>query len=128
VVRDVAALAGGGEPGIFLWTPPTACCTAAATLFAGPVWLVQGQDSALFPRQPQRVAGYVGAYLATFPDRPLFLVYEGSGAPPPLPGLTTTVARRFAGSMPHWVESSISRPAGAERVGYDFTVYRVTRS
>jgi hypothetical protein len=27
--------------------------------------------------------------------------------------------------MPHWDESSISRPAGSSQVGYDFTAYRV---
>jgi len=27
--------------------------------------------------------------------------------------------------MPHWVESSISRPAAAQQIPYDFTVYRV---
>ena len=61
----------------------------------------------------------------TFPDRPVFLVYEAGEVPPPLPGLTTTVAGRFAGTMPHWVESSISRPASAQQIPYDFTVYRV---
>ena len=55
----------------------------------------------------------------------MFLVYRAGTAPPALPGLTTTVAGRFAGTMPHWVESSISRPASAQQIPYDFIVYRV---
>jgi hypothetical protein len=58
----------------------------------------------------------------------VFLVYEGSAGPPALPGLAASPAGHFAGDLPHWVESTVSRPVGAERVPYDFTVYRVTRS
>jgi len=45
---------------------------------------------------------------------------------PQLLGLKRTPVARFAGTMPHWVESSTSRPDKAVQVPYDFTVYRVT--
>jgi len=124
VNRAVAALSGD-QRGIYLWAPAKACCVAPQLLFAPTVWLVSDQDSALLPRATPRVAPYVRRYLQTFPDRPVFLVYEAGTAPPPLPGMTTTVSGRFAGTMPHWVESSISRPASARQIPYDFTVYRV---
>lgn len=126
VNRSVAALAGD-RPGIYLWAPAAACCRAAPTLFAPTVWLVEGQDSALIPRRPDRVGAYVRAYVDAFPDRPVFLVYEGSAGPPALPGLAASPAGHFTGNLPHWVENTVSRPVGAERVPYDFTVYRVTR-
>ena len=74
---------------------------------------------------PAQVGPYVRAYVRRFPDRPLFLVYETAARPPVLPGLTATPAGRFTGSMAHWDESSITRPAGSSQVGYDLTAYRV---
>jgi hypothetical protein len=71
------------------------------------------------------VASYVQAYARTFPDRPLFVVYPTNAVVPQYPGLNRTPAGRFAGTMPHWVESSISRPDRAKQIPYDFTVYRV---
>ncbi len=127
ISQAVSALSGD-QRGVYLWAPAKACCVAPQALFAPTVWLVEDEDSTLLPRAADKVPAYVQRYADTFPDRPVFLVYEAGQLPPALPGgLTTTVAGRFAGTMPHWVESSISRPASAQQVAYDFTVYRVTR-
>jgi hypothetical protein len=88
--------------------------------------LMEDQDSALLPAAPAAVGPYVTRYAQTFPDRPLFLVYESRAVVPQLPGLKRAPVARFAGTMPHWVESSTSRPDKAVQVPYDFTVYRVT--
>jgi hypothetical protein len=124
VNQSLAALSGDRR-GIYLWAPAAACCTAAVTLFGPTIWLLEDEDSALLPRPPAQVGGYVRAYVATFPDRPVFVVYETRDRPAALPGLTSTVAGRFSGSMPHWDESSITRPAGKSLVPYDFTAYQV---
>ena len=124
IVRSVAALSGA-EKGIYLWAPVTDCCAHPSMMFGSPVWLIGDEDSALLPSGP-RVVPYVQQYARTFPDRPLFLVYPAGTALPRLPGLVTTSVRRFAGTLPHWEQSSNHRPDRAEVVPYDFTVYRVT--
>ena len=96
------------------------------TLFGPTLWLLEDEDSALLPRPPAQVGAYVRAYAQRFPDRPLFLVYETGARLPALPGLTATAAGRFDGAMPHWDESSITRPAGKSLVPYDFTAYQVS--
>jgi hypothetical protein len=125
-VNQALAALSGDQRGVYLWQPAAHCCADPQTLFAPTVWLVEDEDSTLLPRAPARVGPYVRRYVAAFPDRPVFLVYRAGSVPPVLPGLTTTVAGRFAGTMPHWEESSISRPASARQIAYDFMVYRVT--
>ena len=127
VNRSLAALSGD-QRGVYLWAPAAACCTAPQTLFGPTVWLVEDEDSALLPRAADKIGPYLRRYVETFPDRPVFVVYEAGTEPPAMPGLTTTPAGRFAGTMPHWVESSVSRPDRAQQIPYDFTVYRVTPS
>jgi hypothetical protein len=124
IVRSVAALSGA-EKGVYLWAPMTNCCAHPSMMFGSPVWLIGDEDSALLPSGP-RVVPYVQQYARTFPDRPLFLVYPAGTALPRLPGLVTTPVRRFAGTLPHWEQSSNHRPDHAEVVPYDFTVHRVT--
>jgi hypothetical protein len=126
VNQSLAALSGD-QRGVYLWQPATACCAAPETLFAPTVWLIENEDSALLPTAAGKVPAYVRSYVDTFPDRPIFLVYPAGAVPPALPALTTTVAGRFAGTMPHWVESSVTRPSFAQQIPYDFTVYRVGR-
>jgi hypothetical protein len=125
-VNQSLAKLSGDQRGIYLWAPATNCCVQAATLFAPTVWLIENEDSALLPPSPAAVAPYVIQYAQAFPDRPLFLVYETRAVVPQLPGLKRTPVARFAGTMPHWQESSISRPDKAVQIPYDFTVYRVT--
>jgi hypothetical protein len=123
LTRSVAALAGD-QRGVFLWAPVTVCCSQPTTLLAAPVWLIGEQDSALLPSGP-RVVPYVQRYARQFAGRPLFVVYPAGTAVPRFPGLTTTPVARYAGSLPRWETSSVSRPSHADRVRYDFTVYRV---
>ncbi|HST67960.1 MAG TPA: hypothetical protein VLM05_22510 [Mycobacteriales bacterium] len=123
--RSLAALSGG-QDGVWLWQQPSACCAAPTQLFGAPIWLTEGQDSALLPRADKAIPGYVRQYAKVFADRPLFLVFETTAQVPLLPGLDRTVVARFAGTLPHWEESSTSRPDKALQVPYDFTVYRVT--
>lgn len=123
VAKDVAAL--GNNDGVFLWQRDQYCCAAPPTLFAGPLWLEQGQISVLFPSSDKILPGYVKAYVTHFPDKPVFLIYQ-KGEPPAMPGLTVTKVQEFAGTLPRWGESSITRPASAIQIPYNFTVYRVT--
>ena len=124
VNQSLAALSGD-QKGIYLWAPATACCAQSVQLFGPTIWLIEDEDSAPLPAGPA-VGPYVTRYAQTFPGRPLFLVYETRTVVPQLPGLKRTPVARFAGTMPHWVESSVSRPDKAVQVRYDFTVYRVT--
>jgi hypothetical protein len=124
IAQSVAALSGA-EKGIYLWAPVTNCCAQPSMMFGSPVWLIGGEDSAMLPSGP-RVGPYVQQYARTFPDRPLFVVYPAGTALPRLPGLATTPVRRFAGTLPHWEQSTNHRPDHAEQIPYDFTVYRVS--
>lgn len=126
VTKQVAALSGN-QQGVYLWQQPSYCCAAPETLFASPLWLVTDEQSMLLPVAPARVPAFVAAYARQFPDRPVFLVYDRASRPPALSGLVATPVARFTGSLSHWVESSISRPAAAQQIPYDFTVYRVGR-
>ncbi len=124
ITRSVAALSGD-ERGVYLWAPVTSCCSQPSMMFAAPVWLIGGQDSVLVP-SGARAGPYVRRYAQAFPDRPLFLVYPAGTALPRVPGLATTPVARYAGTLPHWEQSSDARPSHAEQLRYDFTVYRVT--
>jgi len=125
-INESVARLSGDQRGIYLWAPAKNCCVQAATLFAPTVWLVADEDSALLPQSAGAVGPYVNQYMSRFPDRPLFLVYETSAVVPALPGLKRTPVARYAGTMPHWEENSISRPDKSLQIPYDFTVYRVT--
>ena len=123
--RSLAALSGG-QDGVWLWQQPSACCAAPTTLFAAPIWLTEGQDSVLLPKAQTAIPAYVKSYATAFAGRPLFLVFETKAQVPVLPGMERTVVARFAGTLPHWEESSTTRPDKELQVPYDFTVYRVT--
>lgn len=124
VNRSLSALSGD-QRGVYLWAPADSCCGRAVTLFGPTIWLQQDEDSTMLPSAPNLVGPYVARYARTFPDRPVFLVYETRSVVPELPGLTRTPVGRFAGSLPRWEESSETRPVRAQQVPYDFTVYRV---
>jgi hypothetical protein len=124
ITRAVGDLSGN-QQGVYLWQPAAYCCAAPQTLFASPLWLVDDQESMLLPNSPAQVPAFVDAYLRHFPNQPVFLVYDRTAHPPALPGVLVTVAGRFAGTLPHWVENPISRPASSVNVPYDFTVFRV---
>jgi hypothetical protein len=124
VNQSLAALSGDKQ-GIYLWAPADSCCGQAVTLFGPTIWLQQDKQSALLPRPLAQLGPYVTQYARTFPDRPVFLVYETRSVVPELPGLTRTPVARFAGTLPRWEESFDTRPDSVLRVPYDFTVYRV---
>jgi hypothetical protein len=124
VVRAVAELSGN-QQGVYLWQRAAYCCAAPQLLFASPLWLVEDEQSMLLPGSEAAVPAFVQAYVRHFPDRPVFLVYDRAGRPPPLPGLAVTPVARFTGGLPHWLESSLTRPAVAQQIPYDFTVFRV---
>jgi hypothetical protein len=127
IVQAVAGLSGN-QQGVYLWQPASYCCAAPQTLFASPLWLVANEQSMLLPGAEARVPGFIQAYVRQFPDRPVFLVYDRTSRPPALPGLATTPVARFTGALPHWIESPISRPAYAQQIRFDFTVFRVSRT
>jgi hypothetical protein len=125
IVRLVAGLSGD-QQGVYLWQRAAYCCAAPQSLFASPVWLVANEQSMLLPGKESAVPAFVRAYVRQFAaDHPVFLVYDHAGRPPAMPGLTVTSVARFTGGLPHWVESSATRPAVAQQIPYDFTVFRV---
>jgi hypothetical protein len=124
LTRQLAGLSGG-QQGVYLWQRPGYCCAAPVSLFASPLWLVTDELSVLLPPGPAAVPGYVRSYLDHFPDRPVFLVYDHPARPPALPGLSVTPVARYHGGLAHWLESAASRPAVAQQIRYDFTVFRV---
>jgi hypothetical protein len=124
LTRQLAGLSGD-RPGVYLWQRPRYCCAAPVSLFASPLWLVTGEQSVLLPAEQATVPAYVRSYLDHFPDRPVFLVYDHGTAPPALPGLAVTPVARYDGGLAHWLESASTRPAVAQQIRYDFTVYRV---
>lgn len=124
-VNESLAALSGDQQGIYLWAPADSCCGQAVTLFGPTIWLQQDEESAMLPAKPNLLGPYVTRYATTFPDRPVFLVYETRSVVPELPGLTRVPVGRFAGSLPHWEESSETRPDTARQIPYDFTVYRV---
>jgi hypothetical protein len=52
-------------------------------------------------------------------------VYDHQGRPPALPGRSVTPVARYHGGLAHWLESVATRPAVAQQIPYDFTVFRV---
>lgn len=124
IARDLAALPGDGQQGVFLWEPAPYCCAASQSLLAGPLWLEHNQISVLLPRTPQAVPGYVANYVEHFSDRPVYVLSEKS-TPPELAGFRVTTVREYAGTFPRWEESSVKRPDRAIAIPYHFYVYQV---
>jgi hypothetical protein len=124
LTRQLAGLSGHRQ-GVYLWERPRYCCAAPASLFASPLWLVAGEQSVLLPSAETAVPAYVRSYVDHFPDRPIFLVYDHQGRPPAMAGLAVTPVARYGGGLAHWLESATTRPAAAQWIPYDFTVFRV---
>ena len=76
------ASAAGGRQGVFLWEQSSSLYDVAY-LFGGPVWLQQGQISALLPRRPD--SAYVQSFVRGFPGQPVLLVTKGQDAQKPTP-------------------------------------------
>ncbi len=124
ISKRIAAVAGD-QQGVFLWQRSPACCLYAQSLFAGALWLERDQISAMLPREPDRVAGYIKNVRTGFPGQPVFLVWH-SQAPPQLPGVRLEPVERVQTGLSYWEETFERRPTKATTVPVDFVVYRVT--
>jgi hypothetical protein len=128
IEMQVAALAGS-QKGVFVWERTTYCCNSPYQLFGGPLFTIAGQSSALLPTRPGPAAvltTYVDHFKST--SRPVFYIADKKGAPPNMPGVTTTKVTEIAGVLPHWEETYITRPKKRHDYPFDFTVYRLTAS
>jgi hypothetical protein len=124
ISQRVSRLAGDRQ-GVYLWQSPSGPASPTS-LFASPLWLQQGEVSALLPRQPD--PGYVRTFVLGFPGQPVFLVSAGAK---PLPGyqrLGLRAVDRITTTLPFWAESDTSRPSRAGVVPVDFTVWQVAGS
>jgi hypothetical protein len=121
VIQQIARAAGDRQ-GIFLWEQSYSLYDIAYT-FGGPVWLQQGQVSALLPASPD--PGYVRAFVRGFPGQPVFLVTKGDAAPRAYAGLGLRRADRITYVMPVWEETYTSRPDAAVGVPLRFSLWRV---
>jgi Dolichyl-phosphate-mannose-protein mannosyltransferase len=125
-VVERIARASGDRQGVFLWEQPKSCCAAPTQLFASPVWLQQGQVSALLPAAPS--PAYVATFVRGFPGQPVFVVGQGTTAPRGYGPLTFRLADHIAGGLPVWRESVLSRPAGALVVPFELSIWQVEGS
>jgi hypothetical protein len=121
-VTQRIARAAGGRQGVFLWEH-TSSLYDVAYLFGGPVWLQQGQVSALLPERAD--PGYVRSFMRGFPGQPVFLVTRGFAAPQGYAGLGLRPADRITYVMPVWEETYTSRPAKAIAVPLRLSIWRV---
>lgn len=127
LVHEISDLSAGHQ-GVYIWDPGGACCARPSLLFGGSLFTIGGQNSALGPTDPDQLAALL-QYYAKRPDvgeHPVFYIRNGSPNGFTLPGLHLSVAKEFAGRLPHWEETYISRPKRDVGYYYDITVYRVT--
>lgn len=120
-VQRIASVAGGRQ-GVFLWEQSSSLYDVAY-LFGGPVWLQQGQISALLPRRPD--PAYVQSFVRGFPGQPVFLVTKGHGRPQAYPGLSLRAVDQITYVMPVWRETYTTRPSDAVGVPLRFTIWQV---
>jgi hypothetical protein len=121
-IAERVASASGGRRGVFLWE----CCPTATSLFAGPVWLEQGQLSALLPMAPGTGEAYVRSFVRGFPGQPVFVVVSGGNAPKGLGAVGLRKVDDIVVQFPMWQESVTSRPDHAIQVPVELSVWRVT--
>jgi hypothetical protein len=117
------ARAAGGRQGVFLWQQASGGLNEISYLFGGPVWMQQGQVSALLPRRPS--PAYVQAFVRGFPGQPVFLVVPGNAAPREYAGLGLRPVDRITYVMPVWEETYVTRPSSARRVPLRFSIWQV---
>jgi hypothetical protein len=124
VEQRIAALSGE-QRGVFLWQRSNYCCDAPWQLFGGPLLATMGESSILLPTSNARSA--VADYVAYFKGsgRPVFYVADKKAPPPPLPGVTSGEVLALQGVLPHWEETSTSRPKKRHDYPYQVTVYRL---
>jgi hypothetical protein len=116
-------LTAGDRPGIFLWQRPSERPLSPAALLGGPVWLQQGQISALLPGRSD--LGYVRSFVRGFPGRPVFLILDGDTPPAGYAPLGLQRVDRVDTSLPAWNESDIARPSAAHTIPVRFSIWQV---
>jgi hypothetical protein len=124
VERRIAALSGD-QRGVFLWQRSQYCCDAPWQLFGGPLLATLDQSSALMPASgvPSAVTQYVNYFKAS--GRPVFYVADKDGRPPPVSGVASRAVLTLQGRLPHWEETSVSRPKKESSYPYRITIYRL---
>jgi hypothetical protein len=121
-VQRIAGAAGGRQ-GVFLWQQASGGLYEISYLFGGPVWLQQGQVSALLPRRPS--PAYVRSFVLGFPGQPVFLVTPGNALPRGYAGLGLRPVDRITYVMPVWEETYERRPSSAQGVPLRLSIWRV---
>jgi hypothetical protein len=117
------ARAAGDRQGVFLWQQASGGLNEISYLFGGPVWMQQGQVSALLPRRPN--PAYVRSFVRGFPGQPVFLVVPGNAAPRDYAGLRLRAVDRITYVMPVWEETYVTRPSSARGVALRFSIWQV---
>ena len=108
---------------MFLWQQASGGLNEISYLLGGPVWMQQGQVSALLPRRPD--PAYVRSFVRGFPGQPVFLVVPGHAAPRGYAGLGLRAVDRVTYVMPVWEETYATRPSSAKGVPLRFSIWRV---
>src|SRR4029453_1531387 len=121
-VQRIAGAAGGRQ-GVFLWQQASGGLYEISYLFGGPVWLQQGQVSALLPRRPS--PAYVRSFVLGFPGQPVFLVTPGNALPRGYAGLGLRPVDRSTFVMPGGEEAHEGRPHSAQGVPLRLSIWRV---
>jgi hypothetical protein len=116
------ARAAGDRQGVFLWE--RVGYLGAPMLFGSPVWLQEGQISAMIPKSPARGA-YVRSFIRGFPGQPVFVVTAGGSRPSGYDGLKLVQVDHVVERLPFWQESDISRPSRPKRLPVNFSVWQV---
>jgi hypothetical protein len=120
--RVARAALPSGRQGVFLWAP--AGSQGPPSLFGGPVWLQEGQISALIGQRPD-AASYVRSFVRGFPGQPVFVVAPGTARPARLDSLRLEPVDHIVARLPMWRESDTQRPSNGRTVPVDMTVWRV---
>jgi hypothetical protein len=121
ITEEIARTAGGRQ-GVFLWAP--AGYMGPPSLFGSPVWLQEGQISALIGNKPDPAA-YVRSFVHGFPRQPVFVVAQGTAPPSRMDSLRLTPVDHIDRKLPMWQESDVQRPSHARTWPVDFTIWRV---
>jgi hypothetical protein len=120
-IQRIASAAGDSQ-GVFLWEHASSLYDVAY-LFGGPVWLQQGQISALLPRRPD--LAYVRSFVRGFPGQPVFLVTGGHSRPEAYASLGLRAVDRVTYVMPVWRETYTTRPSDSVGIPLRVSIWQV---
>jgi len=119
--QRLARLAGDRQ-GVYLWQPQR-WPFSPTSLYATPVWLQEGEISALLPARPD--PAYVRSFVRGFPGQPVFVVAAGGARPAGYGDIPLRQVDRVGQQLPVWEESDTHRPSSARSVPVDFSVWQV---